>query len=381
MKILWIVFMLLTLGTLGCSSTESKIYRETNLPRTIAILPFQGEVDQAEKLNFIRQLFSHYLINNGFEQLRLDVVDQILEQQKLSPNSDLKTLGQALQVEGIIRGEMHSISNVNAAYLGYRSNIEGRITLHDVSKGDLIWEAVRDEYDYGGVIIHSGQVVEGISTQIDNSRDIGFVRLTEKFCQQVVSSAPKQTLLSETPPPQITQIAVKTSSSDSTLKIGDTLAIECSGNPGMQAVFMLEGQKFKLTIPMGEVESGHYHGSFQIQRGLQNSEISLLIKLTDPFDRQGRKKYEERTFQIQASPPEPPTKLTFQNNTFQWQGTATEYLVYGSESEVVIPKKLGKTAQTSINISGPYKVLLVCAIDSEGNLSNASSLVLQDQKL
>lgn len=378
MKRLWILFIILALQILGCSSTESTIYRETNLPRTVAILPFEGEVDQEEKLAFLRQIFSHYLINNGFEQLRLEIVDQVLEQQKLTPRSDLKTLGQALQVEGIIRGEIHSISNVNAAYLGYRSNIEGRITLHDVAQGDLIWESLRDEYDYGGVIVYSGQVIEGISTQIDNSRDIGFLRLAEKFSQQVVKSAPKQTLISDTPPPQITRISAQTSSSGTLLKMGDTLSVECSGTPGMQASLQLEGAKFKLLVPMSETQSGQYQGSFQIQRGFSNETFSLLVKLTDPFNRQGRKKYEERMFQVHASPPEPPNKLTFQNNTLRWEGSATEYLVYGSETETIVPKKIGKTTQNSFLIPTPYKVLLVCAIDREGLLSDASSLLVQD---
>lgn len=359
---------------IGCSSLDSEIYVQDNLPHTVAILPFQGEADQGEKLEFVRNSFSNYFSNRGFEQLRLELIDKKLATSGLTPQSDLKKLGETLQVEGIIRAKIDAISNVNAVYLGYRSKLEGTLEFYDVRTEKLIWKGTRAELDYGGVIVYSGQVVEGISTQIDNSSDIGFIRLAEKFCQSLVDSAPKQTQIREVSAPEIKQLRVEASSS--VLKPNDRFVVHCVGNPGMQATFSLG--KNRPNIPMDEVSSGQYSGSYLVQRGDQESQVAVTVQLTDPFNRQGRKKYEERLFEIKASPPPPPTNLSFRENVLQWQGEGQEYLVYGSSSEVIVPQKIGRISTTSININQPFQVLLVCAVDAEGNQSIATSLKVKE---
>jgi hypothetical protein len=371
-------FCFLVLGLLfwGCSSTEiltpSEI-SDKDLPLSVAILPFEGQVDQKEKLPYLRQMFSRYFSNQGFEQLRLDIVDETLKVEKLDRRTSLQQLGEALGVEGIILGNIEAISNVNAAYLGYRSKIEGTIRFYRTRDQKLLWEVRRSEVDYGGVLVYSGQVFEGISSQIDNSSDIGFIRLAEKFCTEILQTAPKRPVLQEPLLPEIEGVQVRSAGGRNTLGVGEELWVECQGTPQRTASFSL-GKV--ANIPMSEVQPGRYQGIYTLKRGDSSELFPVVLRLRDRFNHQKRYEVPSVPFQILAKSPAPPTQLRYEGGRFQWVAQGQNYVVYGRAKGSTRIQKLGTTTSTQLALPPQFETLLVSAVDLSGNQSLVASLNL-----
>lgn len=245
--------------------------------KILAVLPIdrqlKGGVTQ-DRLDFLQTTLSSKLSSQG-----LTVVDQILVSQACESASctDRHKLTKEFGVNGFVVLSIDSIRRANFL-AGYINSITGTLDVQD-SNGTKLISITQTEQERGGLLFNSGQLVQGVVSQVENSGETSFTRLADRFIQTLVTALPLKTLSGVSS--QINNAAI---SDIKVRKVQPEVYEVCvNGTPNSAAHLVIKPKKTNLR----EVQPGKYCGVLRLERkNLSSGE--LVAELRSPFGTSAR---------------------------------------------------------------------------------------------
>ena len=182
-RILWLCALLLLTGC-GPKIVVRPELEAKALPGTLLLLPVKAEASvRPERVKFVDAQVAASLESHGFRVVRgfgaiCDGEQCQFDTRKAAANGVMATA----------RVEIKSIST-NSFLAGYVNVLSGRLVLADLGGVEL----VRSDYtesERGGLLFHSGQLLQGVISQSQNAGDDGFNLLAVKFAERLVAELP-----------------------------------------------------------------------------------------------------------------------------------------------------------------------------------------------
>lgn len=235
-------------------------------PRAVAVLPVNYPSGvQRERVDYLRQSLTSELKNRGFVVLDDTAVNKVCPTSECPNASELTTKYSA---DGFVELHLDSIAR-NNFLAGYYNAIRGTMAFEDRMRKPLL-EVEHTESERGGLIFNSGQLIQGVISQINNSKQDAYSRLADKFAKTVVSKIPRPKASAVEEEGDIVAItSVKLTQS----KIGDEVCV--SATPQLMAFLLLPGQRSNLR----EVRPGEYCSRLRLADiGADLSTISVEVR-------------------------------------------------------------------------------------------------------
>jgi hypothetical protein len=367
------------LALAGCGPTVIVRQRalEDSSPQSVAVLPFtvtfEAEGERARvKVAAVRGILQRRLASLPYLHLDNDQVDRRLRRAGLSETEAMKRAGEGrlhdvLPVDAYLLGELTSLSNIQGILL-YRQAIGGVLRLVDARTGIELASIEHTESDVGGFLLAFSQSLEAIQNTLDNSSDIGFVRLAERFAESVVRSIPPPPRPADPAQPASPSAKV-TASREGVLGVGDTVSIEASADPGLEAHLVLGHER---VLPLAEEEPGIYRGQYRVVLG-DSLDEAMTVHVEDAFGVGASRVLRDRLVRISARPPAAPDSLTAtpkaEQFTLNWSPCerAIRYRVYGV-SKNGIPSLLADVEVPTAHVAVGQPRYAVAGLDAQGNL-------------
>jgi hypothetical protein len=237
---------------ISCGPTfTTHIPKETSLPRSVALLPADYFVDiPRERVDTVRRALINALRNEDFVVVEDKVVNRICS----SPACPEKAvLGNQYLVDGFITLKLSSISE-NNFLAGYYDSLSGEVVFQNRDGAELL-KAQHTERVRGGLIFESGQVLQGIISQVKRSGDSGFESLAEKFAARIIGDLPQVTTLGAPSRQEGTEVAL--SAAQAEWNSPGAYKVCAEGTPHSFASLLLGTQRASLR----EVSPGRYCGA------------------------------------------------------------------------------------------------------------------------
>ncbi len=260
-------FALLT----GCAAKVTKSADfDGGTPRTIALLPINIPAGVApDKVGLIRRALLGELRNSGFTVLDDTLVQRICDSPECPRAGDLAS---QYLVDGFFSLELNSVSRSNFL-AGYYNAIRGSLTLSDKERKPLL-KVEKTESERGGLLFNSGQLLQGVLSQIKNSDDRSFERLADAFAASLVSQVPTPGRTAQ--PSEAAAIAIQKVEIVKN-KIGAD-QICASATPQSMAFVLLTGRKTNLR----EISPGRYCARLRLE-DFPAAASTLTVELRSAF--------------------------------------------------------------------------------------------------
>lgn len=188
MKKSFISQFLFLLLFVSCSNSKIKVsseFKETK-PKLVALLPIKSTLDLRDaRVVILEQLIRSNLKLRGYTLVEEPVV------KKICPTYDCQQVAKLFSGYGIsayVQAEIESFSRNNFG-LGFYNTISGNIKFSDRNGKELL-KVVRSEKEKGGLLFQSGQILQGLKEQLNNSGDEAFNLLAEKFSRELAWGVP-----------------------------------------------------------------------------------------------------------------------------------------------------------------------------------------------
>jgi hypothetical protein len=263
----------------GCGPKVS-ISPEANkkLTTTIAILPVIASSGiQRERVDYIQQLLRAELENSGFLVLDDGIIKKFCNS---SGCQEREEIAQNYGADAFFEMQLDSTSRVNF-FAGYYNSISGVLNVSDTRGGELV-KISHTERERGGVVFESGQILQGIVSQVNNSRDKYSERLGSRFIRKIVSKIPKNKKREI----QESQVIGRISKLSS-VPIREQVSQVClEGTENSTAVLVL-GRRMST---LRQISPGKYCGIFRSETLVSVGRISA--ELRSPFGVVARKELE-----------------------------------------------------------------------------------------
>lgn len=180
------VALLCSLSACSAKVTQ-KAPLEFGAPQSVALLPTDLPSGvQREKVDAIRQAILAELRNSGYTVLDDSIVHRVCSASQCPESSELVS---KYFVDGFFNLELGSVSRSNFL-AGYVNAIRGTLALSDRDRRELI-RVQKTESERGGLLFNTGQLLQGVLSQIRNSEERSFDRLADSFAQALVSKIPR----------------------------------------------------------------------------------------------------------------------------------------------------------------------------------------------
>lgn len=240
---------LLMLASCGPRLT-THIPKDTTLPRSVALLPADYSIDiPRERVDTVRGALINALRNEGF----LVVEDKRVNRICSSPACPEKVaLANEYVVDGFVTLKLSSVSE-NNFLAGYYDSLSGEVIFQSRDGAELI-KAEHTERVRGGILFESGQVFQGIISQVKRSGDSGFESLAAKFAARIVEELPQVTTPGALSRQEGTEVAL--SAAQAKWDSPGSYKVCAEGTPHSFASLLLGSQRASLR----EVSPGRYCG-------------------------------------------------------------------------------------------------------------------------
>jgi len=291
----------------GCSNTANlksqKILADSDLPLTVAILPFSKEADIPAEEGpdwLLREVFFNYFTYEGYTDMPLEEVDRRLKNSGLNSSDDISQasipdLQKALGVDAVIHGHIMAANNFTGGIYA-ETRIGAKLDMTDLRNGDKLWEIEHTEIETSGILQSS--VVSIIQDQSSNLEVYeAYYKVAETFTNKVIKHIPDPALsrMAGVKLPQIKKIQTNISKGKF-FAPRDMIFVRLIGQPGLTAKFDIGS--WKTGIPMQEITPGLYEGSYQIQPEDQVDKALIIGTLKDKEGFIGKKVYRSASAQI-----------------------------------------------------------------------------------
>jgi len=255
----------------ACGPTVTQSARlDSFRPESFLVLPNVYASDiKREKVDYIRSALIQELQGSGFVVLDDAVVNRICSDETCPERN---ALAKRFSVNAFLELNVSSIQRANIL-AAYYNAIKGRLRLLDNSSQELL-SIEQSQSEKGGLLFNSGQVLQGLISSVENSRDESFNNLADKFVRTLVSKLPsvrRDRGISEAMGVSISSINIQPK--------GESRYELCAeGTPQVNAFFLFGQNKASLR----EEGKGRYCGVFLI--GMEPKEgTKFAVELRSPF--------------------------------------------------------------------------------------------------
>ena len=263
--------------------TETQVRDESNLPRTIAVLPFLNQTKSEFAYDVVRRTISNHVSTKNYRMLHWRDVDNRLQLAGLDTPEDVAQMGnnelrQILGVDGLVRG---NITHYNKTFAGIYSQIAVGVELSMTNVGDeVVWEVkdVRRSHSGGASTNPVGLLMNALVAAKHLYGDINLYRAADDLGRDLAKDMPEPASLSQRAKPGITNVVH--SGVGQFLKYGDTLEIGIEGDAGLTAVADIDGIGL---VDLEEVEPGQYVGKVALDASTNVTDIAVVGRLQDDF--------------------------------------------------------------------------------------------------
>jgi|GEM_PF-2063390 len=175
-------------SALGCSpKVTSSLPTGSTLPDHIALLPADYSLDiPRERIDLVRAEIVNELRNHNFIVAEDTIVRGVCSSPQCPERARLHS---QYLVDAFITLSISSFSKNNFV-AGYYNQLTGTLSLVDPSGAQLI-AVDHTESEKGGLLFNSGQIFQGIISQVNNSGDAAYQELASEFAKFVVEQLPE----------------------------------------------------------------------------------------------------------------------------------------------------------------------------------------------
>ena len=224
----------------------------------LAILPVRhSPAARRERAEYLRAALTVALKSQGYAVLDDYAINRACSSETCPERA---LLAQQTGVDAFVELYIDSVAK-NDFVAGYLNSITGTMTVTSPDGTKLLW-IEQTESDKGGVVFNSGQLVEGIISQIRNAEGDSFGSLADKYAQLLAGALPP---------------ASSSLNQPADLEISDLSFVEeqsqvyrlcISGTAGKLAFLTLDDTRSNLR----EIQPGHYCGIFRLPPSLNATE-------------------------------------------------------------------------------------------------------------
>lgn len=248
-----IILLALSLVASACApKVTSTLPPGGSLPKTLAVLPADYSIEiPRERIDLVRSAIIHELRNRNF----VVIEDRVIKQVCSSPSCPHRSqIAQNYLVDGFVTVTPSSFSRNNFV-AGYYNQLQGTISIADPLDRELI-SVSHTENESGGVLLQSGQLFQGIISQVKHSGDDVFDDLADRFARAVVEKLPPPALAPPQEQPEGLSLALTSATAE--WNTPSTYTVCARGTPHSFAYLILD----KVRTPLREIKPGTYCGAF-----------------------------------------------------------------------------------------------------------------------
>lgn len=246
-------WILLNLLASGCFGNRTPTFKPgQTLPATVAVLPstYAGDIPR-DRVDLVRNAIVRELRNKNF----IVVEDRVITSACSSPACpEREQLAKSYLIDGFVTVEISSFSR-NNLLLGYYNQLEGSLSVASPSGAQLA-RATYTESESGGILLQSGQVIQGIISQVEHSGSKVFDNLADRFARNIVERLPPPRAATSSLATEGVALALKSVSAKWTPP--SAFSVCASGTPHSFAYLVLGATQTSLR----ETAPGTYCGTF-----------------------------------------------------------------------------------------------------------------------
>ena len=292
---------LMAIIAVGCGKAKVEVYHGTeanwDYPKTVAILPFSYSTsitEQKRPHQILRAVFFNYFSYLGYTDIPIETVDL-----KISPlikaGTSIKDISNAqlmkiLGTDAVIRGHVINATNFTAGIYA-ETSIEAKLEMVDLRTGDLLWETKHTELSTSSIITPS--LIDMIAEQTANAEvNKAYHKVSESFILKILAKVPDPASLrhERVQLPRIISIDSNIKKNVQ-LRPNDVIYVSMKGDSKLEAHFDIGS--YKTRIPMKEVSTGLYTGSFRIKKGDQINSSLIIGSLSNKKGLTAKKFYKK----------------------------------------------------------------------------------------
>jgi parallel beta-helix repeat protein len=272
-----------TLPALKTGKAEETTRSVSNLPTTVAVLPFKNRTASEFAFQVVRRTMFNHFSSKNYRMLHWQDVDRRLALAGLETPAEIEAktateLMAILGVDGLLYGDItHYDKKFAAVYAQVAVGVELKFV---GAKSNTIWEVkdVRRSHAGGISTTPVGLLLNALIAAKHIYGDINLYRAADELGRDLAKQMPEPENLSQNRKPVISDVVH--SGVGQYLKYGDELEVVLMGDPGLTAVASLEGMGL---IDLAETTPGIYQGSIKINKNVNTEEVSVVGRLQDSY--------------------------------------------------------------------------------------------------
>lgn len=308
----------------GCATTngvptDSVPLAASELPRTLAVLPFVALPEREEQARLVRNMIYGSLSATPYDVLKLQVVEERLVRAGLGdPKALAETnpaeLARLLRVDGLLYGELTHWDRI--FLLAYSQIAAGaHIRLVDGRNGQTLFERKEVSRSHAGDAPTSpfGAALTLLKT-VRNLREIELVRASDDLVRDLLKGIPTPPPGAARRPPAFTKFVKALSPSadapaDAPLRAGDTVTVIAHGQPGAVGSFDIAPVAKNLTLEETRDE-GIYIDRYTVKPGDNGKDVYVVARLADTVGRVAEREDVLGRFEVDTAPPATPAGIS-----------------------------------------------------------------------
>ena len=262
---------------------EAQAVAEEELPRIVAVLPFQNDTEERGIANQVRKAFYNHFSSKPYKDIEPSILDEkIVHLEKATGKTVLELkpaeVCQSLGCDGLVYGRITDFKKVYAAVYS-QLGVEAEVWIVNTKTGKEVLrlkDAVR--YHEGGVPLSPlGIIMTAVSTAM-NLREIQQVRLVSELAYKLNEKIPSPSGIAAEDRPAIKEVL--TNIKEGPFGKGKIIRAGLEGDKSMVAMFDIGN--YKKNIPMKEVKPGIYTGEYLVLPGDNIKDMPIVATLKKP---------------------------------------------------------------------------------------------------
>ncbi|MEW6741036.1 MAG: GNA1162 family protein [Nitrospirota bacterium] len=256
---------------------------EEEMPRMVAVLPFQNETQETGIANQVRRAFYNHFSSKPYTDVELNIVDEkIIHLEKSTGKNilDLKPheICQSIGCDGLIYGRVTDYKKVYAVAYS-QLGVEAEVWMVNTRTGKEVFR-IKDSVRYheGGVPMSPLSVIMTAVSTAMNIREIQQVRMVNELCYKFNEKIPSPTGVAIEERPVIKEVL--TNVKEGPFGKGKIIRVGLEGDKGLVATFDIGN--FKKGIPMKETKPGIYMGEYLVMPGDNAKDMPIVASLKKP---------------------------------------------------------------------------------------------------
>jgi hypothetical protein len=264
-------------------TSEIPAVSKEDLPKIVAVMPFQNETKEIGIANQTRRAFYNHFSSKPYRDVELSIIDEkIVHLEKLLGKSilDIKPqeICQSIGCDGLIYGKVTEYTKTYAVAYS-QLGVEAEVWIVNTKTGKEVLrlkDAVR--YHEGGVPLSPlGLIMTAVSTAM-NLREIQQVRLIGELAYKLNEKIPSPSGIAAEDRPAIKEVL--TNVKEGPFGKGKVIRVGLEGEKGAVAIFDIGN--FKKALLMKETKPGIYLGEYLVVPGDNAADMPVVAYLKRP---------------------------------------------------------------------------------------------------